>query len=113
MADNTQKDPKEWVSGEDPSRVLRRRISKPSRNLQRCHPTAASLRSTIGLKIGIAEYDEGPTGCTVLSFDAPATCVSDICGGAPGFLGGFGVADAICFAGGSLYGLDSSITALD
>src|SRR5262249_15573292 len=58
-----------------------------------------------GLKISIAEYDEGPTGCTVLSFDAPATCVSDIRGGAPGFLGGYGVADAICFAGGSLCGL--------
>jgi len=61
-----------------------------------------------GLKIGIAEYDEGPTGCTVLSFDAPATCVSDIRGGAPGFLGGYGVADAICFAGGSLYGLEAA-----
>jgi L-aminopeptidase/D-esterase-like protein len=34
-----------------------------------------------GLKIGIAEYDEGPTGCTVLSFDASATCVSDMRGG--------------------------------
>jgi len=61
-----------------------------------------------GLKISIAEYDEGPTGCTVLSFDAPATCVSDIRGGAPGFLGGYGVADAICFAGGSLYGLEAA-----
>lgn len=61
-----------------------------------------------GLKIGIAEYDEGPTGCTVLSFDKPATCTSDIRGGAPGFLGGYGVADAICFAGGSLYGLEAA-----
>jgi L-aminopeptidase/D-esterase-like protein len=61
-----------------------------------------------GLKIGIAEYDEGPTGCTVLSFDKPAICTSDIRGGAPGFLGGYGVADAICFAGGSLYGLEAA-----
>ena len=61
-----------------------------------------------GLKIGIAEYDEGPTGCTVLSFDTPTTCVSDIRGGAPGFLGGYGVADAICLAGGSLYGLEAA-----
>jgi ABC-type oligopeptide transport system ATPase subunit/L-aminopeptidase/D-esterase-like protein len=61
-----------------------------------------------GLKIGIAEYDEGPTGCTVISFDSPATCVSDVRGGSPGFLGGYGVADAICFAGGSLYGLEAA-----
>jgi L-aminopeptidase/D-esterase-like protein len=61
-----------------------------------------------GLKIGIAEYDEGPTGCTVLSFDQPAICTSDVRGGAPGFLGGYGVADAICFAGGSLYGLEAA-----
>lgn len=61
-----------------------------------------------GLKIGVAEYDEGPTGCTVLSFDKPAICTSDIRGGAPGFLGGYGVADAICFAGGSLYGLEAA-----
>jgi L-aminopeptidase/D-esterase-like protein len=61
-----------------------------------------------GLKIGVAEYDEGPTGCTVLSFDKPAICTSDVRGGAPGFLGGYGVADAICFAGGSLYGLEAA-----
>ena len=61
-----------------------------------------------GLKIGTAEYDDGPTGCTVLSFARPATCVSDIRGGSPGFVGGYGWADAICFAGGSLYGLEAS-----
>jgi ABC-type oligopeptide transport system ATPase subunit/L-aminopeptidase/D-esterase-like protein len=61
-----------------------------------------------GLKIGTAEYEEGPTGCTVLAFDQLATCASDIRGGSPGFLGGYAVADAISFAGGSLYGLEAA-----
>lgn len=61
-----------------------------------------------GLRVGIAEYDEGPTGCTVLHFPAGAQCEVDVCGGSPGLLGGYGYADAICFAGGSLYGLESA-----
>ncbi len=31
-----------------------------------------------GLTIGLAEYDEGPTGCTVLLFDRPARMAIDI-----------------------------------
>jgi L-aminopeptidase/D-esterase-like protein len=61
-----------------------------------------------GLAIGTAEYEEGPTGCTVLRFDRIASCVADIRGGSPGFLGGYAGADAICFAGGSLYGLEAA-----
>ncbi len=61
-----------------------------------------------GLEIGIAEYDEGPTGCTVLRFAETALCEVDVRGGSPGLMGTYGVADAICFAGGSLYGLEAS-----
>jgi L-aminopeptidase/D-esterase-like protein len=59
------------------------------------------------LRIGIAEYDEGPTGCTVLHFAQGAACATDIRGGAPGVIGGYSRTDAVCFAGGSLYGLEA------
>ena len=36
------------------------------------------------LRIGIAEYDEGPTGCTVFAFDRPALVATDVRGGLPG-----------------------------
>ena len=61
------------------------------------------------LEIGIAEYEHGPTGCTVLHFpEAGAACATDVRGGAPGVIGGFARTDAVCFAGGSLYGLEAS-----
>lgn len=60
------------------------------------------------LEVGIAEYDEGPTGCTVLHFpNGPVACATDVRGGAPGVIGGYPRTDAICFAGGSLYGLEA------
>ncbi|HZH27396.1 MAG TPA: P1 family peptidase [Azospirillaceae bacterium] len=59
------------------------------------------------VEIGIAEYEEGPTGCTVLHFPRGAACATDVRGGAPGVVGGYGRADAVCFAGGSLYGLEA------
>ena len=62
-----------------------------------------------GLRIGVAEYDEGPTGCTV--FHLPpggAACAIDIRGGSPGTIGNYEWAHAICFAGGSLYGLEAT-----
>jgi L-aminopeptidase/D-esterase-like protein len=49
-----------------------------------------------GLEIGVAEYDEGPTGCTVFHFPGGASCATDVRGGAPGLLGG------------SLYGLEAA-----
>jgi 6-aminohexanoate-oligomer endohydrolase len=62
-----------------------------------------------GLRVGIAEYEEGPTGCTV--FQLPpggAACSIDIRGGSPGTLGNYEWAHAVCFAGGSLYGLEAA-----
>jgi L-aminopeptidase/D-esterase-like protein len=62
-----------------------------------------------GLRVGIAEYEEGPTGCTV--FHVPpggAACAVDVRGGSPGTIGDYEWTHAICFAGGSLYGLEAT-----
>jgi L-aminopeptidase/D-esterase-like protein len=61
-----------------------------------------------GLRIGVAEYDEGPTGCTVFHFVDGATCATDVRGGSPGTIGGHEWVSAICLAGGSLYGLEAA-----
>jgi L-aminopeptidase/D-esterase-like protein len=61
-----------------------------------------------GLAIGVAEYDEGPTGCTVFDFAGGATAATDVRGGSPGTIGGYEWVRAICFAGGSLYGLEAA-----
>jgi 6-aminohexanoate-oligomer endohydrolase len=62
-----------------------------------------------GLRIGIAEYEEGPTGCTVLQLPpGGAACAVDIRGGSPGTIGAYEWTHAICFAGGSLYGLEAA-----
>lgn len=61
-----------------------------------------------GLRIGAAEYEEGPTGCTVFHFARTATCAVDVRGGSVGSIGNFGAVDAICLAGGSLYGLEAA-----
>ena len=62
-----------------------------------------------GLRIGVAEYEDGPTGCTV--FHLPpggAACSVDIRGGSPGTIGNYEWTHAVCFAGGSLYGLEAA-----
>jgi L-aminopeptidase/D-esterase-like protein len=61
-----------------------------------------------GLRIGVAEYNEGPTGCTVFHFVDGATCATDVRGGSPGTIGGHEWVSAICLAGGSLYGLEAA-----
>ena len=62
-----------------------------------------------GLEIGVAEYAEGPTGCTVFGFPEVASLHIDVRGGSPGINGEhLTVTNAICFAGGSLYGLEAS-----
>lgn len=62
-----------------------------------------------GLEIGVAEYEEGPTGCTVFHFPKVASLAIDVRGGSPGVNGQhLEVINAICFAGGSLYGLEAS-----
>jgi L-aminopeptidase/D-esterase-like protein len=62
-----------------------------------------------GLEIGCAEYDDGPTGCSVFHFPAAAACSIDVRGGSPGVSGaGYELVHAICLAGGSLYGLEAA-----
>jgi L-aminopeptidase/D-esterase-like protein len=61
-----------------------------------------------GLRVGVAEYEEGPTGCTVFHFARTARCAVDIRGGAVASIGNYGVVDAICLAGGSCYGLEAA-----
>ena len=58
--------------------------------------------------VGVAEYDEGPTGCTVLHFPEGASCEIDVRGGAAGIVGDWGFFHAICLAGGSLLGLEAT-----
>lgn len=60
-----------------------------------------------GLEIGIAEYVEGPTGCSVFHFPAGAMLAVDVRGGSPGWIGDYGWTHAVCLAGGSVHGLES------
>jgi L-aminopeptidase/D-esterase-like protein len=65
------------------------------------------------VQVGTAEYEEGPTGATVILFRKPVMAAVDVRGGAPGTLNtdllrlGFDdpVVHAITLAGGSAYGL--------
>ena len=59
-----------------------------------------------GVRIGTAEYREGPTGCSVFHFPEGAVCEVDARGGGPGLFGGYPRIDALFLSGGSLYGLE-------
>src|SRR5947207_884209 len=62
-----------------------------------------------GVQVGVAEYDEGPTGCTVIHFPKGAALDVDSRGGAVGLVdGNYHWTNAICLAGGSLYGLEAA-----
>jgi L-aminopeptidase/D-esterase-like protein len=65
------------------------------------------------MHIGVAEYSEGPTGCTIFLFPDRAATSIDIRGGGAGTIGDYERNHAICFAGGSLAGLEvvSGVTA--
>jgi L-aminopeptidase/D-esterase-like protein len=60
-----------------------------------------------GVLVGTAQYDEGPTGATVIAVPAGARTAVDARGGAVGLSGGFPVNHAICLAGGSVHGLEA------
>jgi L-aminopeptidase/D-esterase-like protein len=65
------------------------------------------------VQIGVAEYEEGPTGATVLLFRKPVMAAVDVRGGAPGTVNTDALrlaydqpfVSAITLAGGSAYGL--------
>lgn len=66
-----------------------------------------------GMRIGVAEYDEGPTGTTVFYFPGKVVAAVDVRGGAPGTIFTdalrLGIRerrlDGVVFSGGSAYGL--------
>lgn len=60
------------------------------------------------VRVGIAEYPDGPTGATVLHFPKGASMAADIRGGSPGFVGDYGFVHAVAMAGGSLLGLEAA-----
>lgn len=67
-----------------------------------------------GIKVGIGEYEEGPTGCTVIQVLKNNMMYVDVRGGAVGVIGQhWGFTNAVCFSGGSLYGFEaiSGVTA--
>ena len=67
-----------------------------------------------GVRIGTAEDEEGPTGCTAIVFDRGAAAAVDVRGGAPGTVGErYGFLSALVFAGGSLLGLAAVAGAAD
>jgi 6-aminohexanoate-oligomer endohydrolase len=71
-----------------------------------------------GVKVGVAEYEEGPTGTTVLYFPSPVVAAVDVRGGAPGTLNTDALRlayddpiagiNAIVLSGGSAYGLSAA-----
>jgi L-aminopeptidase/D-esterase-like protein len=85
----------------------------------RPQPRIVSGGRTLGLgmpslRVGVAEYAEGPTGCTVFAFPRGSTAAVDVRGGAHATIfteayhaGGMAI-DALCFAGGSAYGLEAA-----
>ncbi len=63
-----------------------------------------------GVRIGVAEYPEGPTGVTVVRFPPGSTAVCDVRGGSVATILAprEGWVDAVCLAGGSVYGLEAA-----
>jgi L-aminopeptidase/D-esterase-like protein len=89
------------------------RVTRPTNDtldlVPRTHVNGPTLRFDFPtVRVGIAEYDEGPTGCTVFHFPDGAACETDVRGGSPGTIGGYEFVHAICLAGGSLYGLEAA-----
>jgi L-aminopeptidase/D-esterase-like protein len=72
-------------------------------------------------KVGTAEYEKGPTGCTVFYFPKGGHAAIDIRGGAAAVreassideLNTWGYVDAITLAGGSTFGLDVASGVMD
>ncbi len=67
------------------------------------------------IKVGVAEYKDGPTGCTVFHFPDTVRAAVDVRGGSPStfttdnhnFSSGERILDAICLTGGSVHGLEA------
>jgi L-aminopeptidase/D-esterase-like protein len=107
-----------WAAQADEASMADSRAPKTNDNT-RLVPTTKVREPKIefdwpALHIGAAWYKEGPTGCTVFYFPDRARTVADIRGGMHASLyvdylenGRSDDLDAICFAGGSIYGLEA------
>ncbi len=73
------------------------------------------------VRVGVAEYEDGPTGATVFHFRDPVTAAVDVRGGAPGTINTDALrlsydtpyVNAVAFAGGSSYGLAAATGVAD
>jgi len=62
-----------------------------------------------GLRIGVAEYPEGPTGCTAILLPRRSAMAVDLRGGAMSVTNGhYELVDALSLAGGSAFGLEAA-----
>jgi L-aminopeptidase/D-esterase-like protein len=91
-------------------------MKTPHSSTPRKTPTRELHYDFPGVLIGHATQEEGPTGCTVLSFPNGATAAVDVRGGSAALrestlldpLSTWAGADALVFAGGSTYGLEAA-----
>src|SRR5690606_36408114 len=59
--------------------------------------------------VGTAEYEDGPTGCTLLCCEAGAACAVDVRGlRTVSLADGWGEVDGVLVTGGSTWGLDAA-----
>jgi 6-aminohexanoate-oligomer endohydrolase len=89
-------------------------VAQNSVPVPRVNPAGPALTFDFpGMRIGVAEYDEGPTGTTVFYFPGQVVGAVDVRGGAPGTIFTdalrLGIRerrlDGVVFSGGSAYGL--------
>ncbi len=89
----------------------------PSEPVPKVDKDGPSLRFDFpGMRVGIAEYDEGPTGTTVFYFPNGVKGAVDVRGGAPGTVNATALMNsyerkmmqAVVFSGGSWYGLSAA-----
>ncbi len=85
--------------------------------IPKTHKSGPSLKFDFpDMRVGVAEYDEGPTGTTVFYFPKGAKGAVDMVGGAPGELNAAilqnayerQMVQAVVFSGGSWYGLSAA-----
>ena len=90
---------------------------RPADPVPRTDSTGVALHFDFpGMRIGVAEYEEGPTGTTVFYFPKGVKAAVDARGGAPGTLNTDAVRlgyeskamQAVVFSGGSWYGLSAA-----
>lgn len=94
--------------------TLQRKTNRDIRLIPTSSSSARVLEFELpGMRVGSAEYKEGPTGCTVFHFDRYVSCAVDIRGGSScavlldGWETGDALVDAICFSGGSCCGVEA------